>query len=211
MRPAPIWIAVAPWRLICKGRATLNRRLSLQRTKVLGAILAVLSAASFALDNATARRAVVTGTPAQGMALTVPIGVLCFLLVAVITVEITRVGDFTMAAAMWMSGVGVLNFVFGRYCNYRGNQSAGANLRRPVVQLNVVVTLALAVLVLNEPCSTLQIAGGAVMLAGAFVAQGQSSNGTLISTASAALKFVPRVAEGYLFAFLAALAYGTAP
>ena len=49
------------------------------------------------------------------------------------------------------------------------------------------------------------------MLAGAFVAQGQSSNGTLLSTASAAPKFVPRVAEGYLFAFLAALAYGTAP
>src|SRR5262245_31288268 len=39
--------------------------------RVLGVTLAVLSAASFALNNAAARRAVLTGTPAQGMALTV--------------------------------------------------------------------------------------------------------------------------------------------
>jgi drug/metabolite transporter (DMT)-like permease len=178
---------------------------------VLGATLAVLSAASFALNNAAARRAVVTGTPAQGMALTVPIGVLCFLLVAVITGEIAHVHQFPATAVLWMSGVGVLNFVFGRYCNYKGNQSAGANLTGPVVQLNVVVTLALAVIVLDEPCSALQIAGAMVMLAGAFITQWQGSRSSPISIAAGASRFVPRVAEGYLFAFLAALAYGTAP
>jgi len=178
---------------------------------VLGAILAVLSAASFALNNATARRAVVTGTPAQGMVLTVPIGVLCFLLIAAVTGEIGRLPEFPLTAALWMSGVGVLNFVFGRYCNYRGNQCAGANLTGPVIQLNVVVTLALAVAVLDEPCSLLQIAGGTVMLAGAFITQGQNANGARSLAAVAASKFVPRVAEGYLFAFIAALAYGAAP
>jgi drug/metabolite transporter (DMT)-like permease len=175
---------------------------------VLGVILAVLSAASFALNNAAARRAVVTGTPAQGMALTVPIGVICFLLAAVITGEIAHVRQFPATAMLWMSGVGVLNFVFGRYCNYKGNQSAGANLTGPVVQLNVVVTFALAVIILNEPCSALQISGAAVMLAGAFITQRQGSPSP---TAVAASPFVPRVAEAYFFAFLAALAYGTAP
>jgi drug/metabolite transporter (DMT)-like permease len=145
------------------------------------------------------------------MVLTVPIGVLCFLMVAVVTGEIARVGEFPLTAALWMSGVGVLNFIFGRYCNYRGNQCAGANLTGPVIQLNVVVTLALAVVVLDEPCSVLQIAGGTVMLAGAFITQGQNSNGVRSLSDLAAPKFVPRVAEGYLFAFLAALAYGTAP
>ena len=178
---------------------------------MLGVILAVLSAASFALNNAAARRAVVTGTPAQGMALTVPIGVLCFLSVAVITGAIAQFGQFPATAVLWMSGVGVLNFVFGRYCNYKGNQSAGANLTGPVVQLNVVVTLALAVIVLDEPCSALQIAGAAVMLAATFITQRQGSGSSPISNAAAASRFVPRVAEGYLFAFLAALAYGTAP
>jgi drug/metabolite transporter (DMT)-like permease len=177
---------------------------------VLGVTLAVLSAASFALNNAAARRAVVTGTPAQGMALTVPIGVLCFLLVAAISGEIAHFRQFPATAVLWMSAVGVLNFVFGRYCNYKGNQSAGANLTGPVVQLNVVVTLALAVIVLDEPCSALQIAGAAVMLAATFITQRQGSRSSPI-LAAAASQFVPRVAEGYLFAFLAALAYGTAP
>jgi hypothetical protein len=42
------------------------------------------------------------------------------------------------------------------------------------------------------------------MLVGAFITQRQGSRGS-------SPKFVPRVAEGYLFGFLAALAYGTAP
>src|SRR5262245_21823636 len=192
------------------GLFFLVEQLRREPPRVLGVTLAVLSAASFALNNAAARRAVVTGTPAQGMALTVPIGVLCFLLVAVVTGEIALDGQFPATAALWMSGVGVLNFIFGRYCNYKGNQSAGANLTGPVVQLNIVVTLALAVFVLGEPCTALQILGAAVILAGAFITQGRSSRGSGL-TAAAAAKFVPRVAEGYLFALLAALAYGTAP
>jgi drug/metabolite transporter (DMT)-like permease len=177
---------------------------------VVGAILAVLSAASFALNNAAARRAVVTGTPVQGMALTVPIGVLCFLLVALVTGEIARLGAFPSTAVTLMSAVGMLHFLFGRYCNYRGNQCAGANLTGPVIQLNVVVTLVLAVLVLHEPCTVLQIIGGVVMLAGAFITQ-RPSPGASKELGSATPKFVPRRAEGYLFASLAALAYGTTP
>src|SRR5215475_3769766 len=193
------------------GLFFLLEQLRREPPRVLGVTLAVLSAASFALNNAAARRAVVTGTPAQGMALTVPIGVLCFLLVAAISGEIAHFRQLPATAVLWMSAVGVLNFVFGRYCNYKGNQSAGANLTGPVIQLNVVVTLALAVIVLDEPCSALQIAGAAVMLAATFITQRQGSRRSPISTAAATSRFVPRVAEGYLFAFLAALAYGTAP
>ena len=53
-------------------------------SSVLGAILAVLSAATFALNNAAARRGVVTGTPIQGMAISIPMGVVCFLPVALV-------------------------------------------------------------------------------------------------------------------------------
>ena len=192
---------------------------------MLGAIFAILSAASFALNNAAARRAVVTGTPTQGMALTVPIGVLCFLLVAALTGEMARLGQFPPAAVAWMMAVGLLHFLLGRYCNYRANQYAGANLTGPVIQLQVVVTLALAVVVLNEPCSALQVIGGIVMLAGSFITQSQQlgraaavapvGNGGKPRAADAdaikAPKFVPRQAEGYLFALLAAFAYGTTP
>jgi drug/metabolite transporter (DMT)-like permease len=189
---------------------------------VLGAIFAILSAASFALNNAAARRAVVTGTPTQGMALTVPIGVLCFLLVAALTGELTRLAQFPAGAIAWMMAVGLLHFLFGRYCNYRANQYAGANLTGPVIQLQVLVTLALAVVVLDEPCTLLQVMGGIVMLAGSFITQSQQLSAapkaaqatSPLATdahAPAAPKFVPRQAEGYLFALLAAFAYGTTP
>ena len=191
---------------------------------MLGAILAVLSAACFALNNAAARRAVVTGTPAQGMALTVPIGVLCFLPVAILSGVIGQLGQFLPIAAAWMAGVGLLHFLFGRYGNYRANQGAGTNLTGPVIQLQVVVTLTLAVIVLQEPCTALQIFGGVVMLAGALVTQRQRPGAAIAASKEVEVpgpqaaeplghtpRFVPRYAEGYLFASLAALAYGTTP
>jgi drug/metabolite transporter (DMT)-like permease len=188
---------------------------------VLGAILAILSAASFALNNAAARRAVVTGTPTQGMAITVPIGVVCFLLVAALTGQIARLGQFPSTAIGWMSAVGLMHFLLGRYCNYRANQYAGANLTGPVIQLQVVVTLALAVVVLHEPCTLLQLLGGVVMVAGSFIAQSQRLGRAIAPPrvgkeladvrVAATPKFVPRHAEGYLFALLAAFAYGTTP
>src|SRR5215475_11099785 len=130
------------------GLFFLVEQLRREPPRVLGVTLAVLSAASFALNNAAARRAVVTGTPAQGMALTVPIGVACFLLVAALTGQLTRLANFPPGAIAWMMAVGLLHFLFGRYCNYRANQYAGANLTGPVIQLQVLVTLALAVIVL---------------------------------------------------------------
>jgi drug/metabolite transporter (DMT)-like permease len=181
---------------------------------VLGAVLAVLSGASFALNNAAARRAVLTGTPIQGMAITVPIGVLCFLPVALVTGELTRLAAFPVVAAAWMAGAGVLHFLFGRYCNYRANQSAGANLSGPVIQMQVVVTLTLAVIVLTEPCTLLQMLGGVVMLGGSLVTQSQRSprSRAKVSAAEGSTPtFVPRFAEGLLFGSLAAIAYGTTP
>jgi drug/metabolite transporter (DMT)-like permease len=186
---------------------------------VLGAILAVLSAATFALNNAAARRAVVTGTPTQGMVVTIPIGVLCFLPLAIITGGIAGLGQFSAGTIAWLAGVGLLHFLVGRYCNYRANQAAGVNLTAPVIQLQVVVTLVLAVAVLHEPCTALQIVGGLLMLAGSFITQRLPRAAPAYSAgrpsgnlgAAAAPTFVPRHSAGYLFASIAALAYGTTP
>jgi drug/metabolite transporter (DMT)-like permease len=180
---------------------------------VLGAIFAVLSAATFALNNAAARRGVVTGTPIQGMAVTVPIGVVCFLLVAIASGELFRLTSFPPTAVAWMTGVGVLHFIFGRYCNYRANQEAGVNLTAPVVQLQVVVTLVLAVVVLREPCTVLQAIGGVLILIGSFITQRQPPRARAPSAPGVERKpiFAPRYLAGYLFASLAALGYGITP
>ena len=49
---------------------------------MLGVCLAALSAATFAFNNASARRGVLTGSVAQALAITVPVGVPIFFLAA---------------------------------------------------------------------------------------------------------------------------------
>src|SRR5262249_20826985 len=101
-------------------------------------------------------------------------------------------------------------------CNFRANQEAGVNITAPVVQLQIVVTLALAVIILHEPCSLLQMLGAAVMLGGALLTQYQRPRSRATSASKAGMRpseaaFVPHYLPGYLFASLAALAYGTSP
>ena len=174
---------------------------------MLGAVLAVLSAATFALNNVAARRGVVTGTPIQGMAVTIPLGVVCFLPFAILSTAVAGLPPFTPQAIAWLAVVGLLHFVGGRYCNYRASQLAGVNLTAPVIQLQVIVTLVLAVTVLHEPFTVLQLIGGVVMVAGSLVTQ-QPAHAV---RGGEEAKFNPRRGAGFLFAALAALAYGTTP
>jgi drug/metabolite transporter (DMT)-like permease len=78
------------------------------------------------------------------------------------------------------------------------------------MQLNAVVTLVLAVVVLREPCTLLQIGGGMLMVAGSLVTQRASQpNGE--NKHHNEPVFAPRIAAGFLFASIAALMYGTSP
>jgi drug/metabolite transporter (DMT)-like permease len=188
---------------------------------VLGAILSILSAMAFALNNASVRRGVISGTPIQAMAISVPLGVICFLPIAWIAGELGRFSHFPAQAGAWMAGLGVLHFVIGRYFNFKANQVAGTNLTAPVVQLQVVVTMVLAVLVLHEPCTLLQMIGGVVMLGGSLVTQSQPPKTLAAAHATepapgktdkpAPPPFMPLYLAGYIFASLAAIAYGTTP
>jgi drug/metabolite transporter (DMT)-like permease len=176
--------------------------------QLLGAVLAILSGATFALTNATGRRGVITGTPAQGMVISMPVGLACFLAVTLLTGAIQNLSYFDASALASLSAAGVLHFVLGRYCNFRASQAAGVNLTAPVVQLNSVVTLALAVIVLREPCTMLQSIGAILMVGGSLLTQRSEP-----STASKLNEptFKPRVAVGFFFALIAALAYGSSP
>jgi drug/metabolite transporter (DMT)-like permease len=179
---------------------------------VLGAIFAILSAASFALNTAMARRGVVSGTPIQGMAVTVPLGVVCFLPLALVTGELMRLPQFPIAATAWMAAVGIVHFIIGRYCNFRSNAEAGVNLTAPVVQLQVVVTMVMAVVVLHEPCTVLQMIGGALIIGGSVITQqAPARTATTASVKSDLPQFAPRYVAGYLFASLAAVSYGSTP
>jgi drug/metabolite transporter (DMT)-like permease len=200
---------------------------------LLGILYAALGALTFALNNVTMRRGVVTGSVLQGMALTVPIGGFSFLVMTVAFDELGQLVVFPTVALSWLACQGIVHFVIGRYCNYRSNQLMGVNLTAPVVQLQVPFAMMLAVVTLHEKFTVLQAIGSALMLGGSFITQGNTGKGkkkastlpmlpTSVATvpsqdelAAPAPKpkatFQPRVFSGYVFGLAAALCYGSSP
>ena len=70
---------------------------------MLGVLYAALGAFTFALNNVTMRRGVVTGSVLQGMALTVPIGGLFFLAMTIAFGELGQLVMFPTAAFTWLA------------------------------------------------------------------------------------------------------------
>ena len=200
---------------------------------LLGVLYAALGAFTFALNNVAMRRGVVTGSVLQGMALTVPIGGFSFLVMTVAFGELGQLVVFSAGAVAWLAGQGIVHFVLGRYCNYKSNQLLGVNLAAPVVQLQVPFAMMLAVAMLHEKFTVLQVIGSVLMLGGSFITQTRSGNrgnnastplppGMPIASLSAQREpaaprpmskpaFRPRIFSGYLFALGAAMCYGASP
>jgi drug/metabolite transporter (DMT)-like permease len=195
---------------------------------LLGVLYAALGAFTFALNNVAMRRGVVTGSVLQGMALTVPIGGLSFLVMTIAFSKLHQLVMFPMAALTWLACQGVVHFVIGRYCNYKSNQLMGVNLTAPVVQLQVPFAMMLAVVMLREKFTVLQAIGSALMLGGSFITQGNAGKGKRKASAPLASAtpvppqkemaapapkpiFQPRVFSGYIFGLGAAMCYGSSP
>ena len=195
---------------------------------MLGVLYASLGAFTFALNNVAMRRGVVTGSVLQGMALTVPIGGLSFLVMTIALGKLHQLVVFPMAALIWLACQGVVHFVIGRYCNYKSNQLMGVNLTAPVVQLQVPFAMMLAVVLLREKFTVLQAIGSALMLGGSFITQGiagkakRKASAPLASATSVPPQkemsapvpkpiFQPRVYSGYIFGLGAAMCYGSSP
>ncbi len=193
---------------------------------MLGGFLALLSAATFAFNNATVRRGVLTGTVLQGLAITVPIGVPIFLGVSVAAGGVGKVFGFSPAAFLALAGAGVIHFVWGRYCNFRATKAIGANLVAPVQQFSLILTLVLAVWILGESLTMLQLIGIVLVVLGPTLTLGQGATrtkkpadepeGTPIDVETDGdpgrpAAFNPNYVEGYLFALLSSSGYGVSP
>jgi drug/metabolite transporter (DMT)-like permease len=197
---------------------------------LLGILYAALGAFTFALNNAMMRRGVVTGSVLQGMALTVPIGGLSFLAMAIAFGDLGQLLVIPAAAMFWLACQGVVHFVMGRYCNYRANQLMGVNLAAPVIQLQVPFAMIMAVATLHEAFTALQAIGTALMLGGSFTTQsnaGRKATAPLSAAVATAADpvperaaeaqtkdkptFQPQVFWGSIFGFGAAAFYGSSP
>ena len=185
---------------------------------MLGGLLALLSAATFAFETATARRGVLTGSVAQALSITVPLGVPIFFLFAVAFGSLGTILGFSTLAIVYLALAGVLHFVWGRYCNYRASKAMGANLVAPVQQGNLLVTLALAIWILGEHLTPLRVLGIILVVVGpALTYERGRLKKTSVTAADAPAAsdphkvFQPNYAEGYTFALLSSTGYGISP
>jgi drug/metabolite transporter (DMT)-like permease len=206
---------------------------------LLGSLLAVVSAATFALNNAAVRRGVLTGTVSQAMAITVPMGVPMFFLGALALGHLGDIFGFTPKTVAMLAAAGIIHFVWGRYCNYRATKAIGGNASIPLQQLDFPFKLGLAIVLLGETLTPLRVFGIAlIMLGGAIAvpkrrkkAKKEPTQGAMAGTGatepqimsvgaaavpadpapSAKPLFVPNYKEGYLFAALSVTGYGISP
>lgn len=175
---------------------------------MIGALLAVVSALTFALNSATSRRGVLTGSVAQGMAITVPLGTLIFLITAAAVGYLPALAEFPVTSLAYFSAAGILHFVLGRYCNLRATKAMGAVLVGTIVEAGLVWTILLAVIALGEPLTPLRILGIALIVYGPTLAL---RKGRASPVKDKPAEFQPNYLEGTIFAVLCALAFGTSP
>jgi drug/metabolite transporter (DMT)-like permease len=175
---------------------------------MLGGILALLSAATFGLNNAAVRRGVVTGSVLQGLVITVPIGVPIFLLCCALVGGLDALFGFSLETTLYLAAAGIVHFVIGRYGNYRGIQAMGGNLSGLVQQSSILITLLLAVILLGEFLTPLRLIGIALIFLGPIA---MLPGRKRFAQKAARINFIPRYGEGFFFAGLAALGYGISP
>lgn len=173
---------------------------------MLGGFFALLAAVTFAWTNAAARRGVRSGTVAQAINISIPVGVPVFVAALLLSGHADAIMHLPRSSVLVFAAVGISHFCIGRYCNYRALNAIGTNLAGPVMQFNLVVSLSLAIFFLGETLTPLRILGILLIVAGPAILSRGNRRGD-----HATIEFTPRMAEGYLFAFFAALCYGASP
>jgi uncharacterized membrane protein len=192
---------------------------------VLGGFFALCAAVTFALNNASARRGVLTGSITQAMAITVPIGVPLFFAGTALLGSLGAVFGFPPDALLALTVAGIIHFVWGRYCNYRATRAMGANLVGPLQQMSLVLTLGLAIWLLGETLTPLRILGIALVVLGPMLTmRGDAEKRTRPPRATDQAEtpveklergkppaFAVNYTEGVIFALLSTLGYGISP
>lgn len=185
---------------------------------MIGAFLAFLSACLQGANSACLRRGVLTGTASQAMAITVPLGVPLALLAAWLSGQLFQFGELSLQGTFFLASSGILQYVWGRYWNYRATAALGSVGAGPIQQSQMWIAVLFAVLLLGESLTILKLLGmSLVFISPLIIAYGirrknkLRSESALANTESGAIHFKPAILIGYGSALLAALGYGIAP
>ena len=176
---------------------------------MLGALLSLTSAALFGLNNAAIRRGVLTASVMQAMAITVPLGVPVFLVLALVMGGFPAMAGWGGATWVLMALAGVIHFVIGRYGNYRCTQALGSTLSTPIQQMSIVVALVLAFAFLGETVNSVNLIGILLVTLGPLAVMGRRNSKA--ATAARARGFTPEYGPGLAWGVVASLGYGSSP
>lgn len=177
---------------------------------MLGVLITLLSATTFGINNAMVRRGVIAGTATQAVAVSMPVGLAVFALVALVFGQLGEVARFSPFALTMLACAGLSHFVFGRYCAYRALAAMGVNLAMPVTQWSLLVSLVLAMVFLGETLDLMKALGIAFVVLGPVVLVARQ-RARSVRAKPASSSFKPRLAEGYTFGILACFGWGSSP
>lgn len=175
---------------------------------MLGALLSLLSAATFGMNIATLRRGVLEGSVLQALAITVPAGVPLFAVGCLAVGGYDELLGFSARQWGWFGLAGVLHFIVGRYGNYRATRALGGAQSGPIQQVSLLISLALAMIFLGERLTVLNIIGILLILAAPLVLVGGARRKGVVKTrAGQTLDYV----DGYFWGIVCAISFGTSP
>ena len=178
---------------------------------MLGGLLAILAAATFGLNSVAIRRGVLTGTVAQGLAITVPIAVPIFFVATYSTGNLFAVSGLSGKTFVLLAFAGITHFIVGRYANYRATKAMGANLTGPIISSSLILTLILAIVFLDEIITSLRMFGIALIVLGPIILLRSPAALGNSRQSAPSISFKPKLVEGYTFAILCGVAFGTRP
>jgi hypothetical protein len=99
--------------------------LFLSGSGMLGGLLSLLSAITFAYANASVRRGVLTGTVLQAVAISLPVALPFFATAMLITGGFPLLTGLSLRSIGLLALAGVIHFAWARHCNYRATKAIG--------------------------------------------------------------------------------------
>ena len=184
---------------------------------MLGTLLSFAAAAFFGMNATTVRRGVLTGTVLQGISVSLGLGLPFFILASILAGSFSQIWSFSSHDYMLLIFGGIIHFAFARYCNYRAMKAMGGLLVRPFQQFSVVISLALAMLLLGETLTPLRLIGIILVLLGPLIMIRDHKNFSdnmakrNEEATISRVKFTPNYTEGIIFGIGSAIGLGASP
>ena len=133
---------------------------------MIGIILSLGFAAVFGVNALFTRKGVLLASSTFAVLTSVFMGPLFFLLVLLITGEMSTLSHFSWQAFIFFAASGIIHFSLGRSCAYRSIQLVGATRSYVVTGLSTIVAILLAIVVLRETFTLLMALGTLFCLSG---------------------------------------------